>query len=187
MHLLKYLIGIFYVTFFDAMYIPISKKHEYALHADVLTVHHKNYYQRGDAAPADWDSPTPIPFLSATGSYLIALGGPRTWAEVALQILGEALYEMGVGAKTSSGYGRLDVPVIRMLRQLDSLENRKVVQKIKWYCNQVEDPTKSAVFRKLVGQAIVNKVEEAGKTAQLSKKEWYQNLLLVLAKLEEMV
>lgn len=100
--------GAGYVTFFDALYVPGSGFDHRGLHVDVLAVHHKRYYE-GAAAPADWDSPTVVPFLSATGAYLIALGGPADWAAAALRILTLALAELGVGGKTSSGYGRMIV------------------------------------------------------------------------------
>lgn len=109
-----------YVTFFDALYVPDSgalglDREKHALHSDVLTVHHRDYYGQGPgfSAPADWDSPTIVPFLSATGRYLIALGsvaGMEQWVEETFKILAAALASMGVGAKTSSGYGRLIIP-----------------------------------------------------------------------------
>lgn len=97
-----------YVTFFDALYIPQSGANGQALHPDVMTVHHPDYYQK-DKPPADWDNPTPIHFLTATGKYLIALKGPDEWVETAFEILTLALKEVGIGAKTSSGYGRMTV------------------------------------------------------------------------------
>lgn len=99
-----------YVTFFDALYVPGSSRFGGALHADVMTVHHEGYYMRGDAPPADWDDPTPIPFLSATGSYLVALHCEyEEWLAPTFALLRYALKEVGVGAKTSSGYGRLNL------------------------------------------------------------------------------
>ena len=95
-----------YITFFDALYIPGSGVAGKALYADVLAVHHRDYYQ-GSAAPADWDSPTLVPFLCANGQYLLALRGPAEWVETTFDILGSALTDLGAGAKTSSGYGRL--------------------------------------------------------------------------------
>ncbi len=95
-----------YVTFYDALYVPDSGWNSQALWKDVITVHHPDYYQ-GNQPPADWDSPVPIPFITATGNYLIALSGPQKWVETAFQILELALEREGVGAKTSSGYGRL--------------------------------------------------------------------------------
>jgi len=96
-----------YITFFDALYIPGSVKQDRPLALDVITVHHPEYYRGEKVPPADWDSPTPIPYISATGSYLIALYGAPDWVEAAFDILDHALSEEGIGAKTSSGYGRL--------------------------------------------------------------------------------
>ncbi|WP_110513141.1 type III-B CRISPR module RAMP protein Cmr6 [Herpetosiphon llansteffanensis] len=107
------------VSFYDALYIPNSaKEHGGPLHPDVITVHHPEYYQGkkklnpgNDEAqsipPADWDSPTIISFLSATGKYLVALSGAEGWRDAARTILANGLTHMGVGAKTSSGYGRM--------------------------------------------------------------------------------
>jgi CRISPR-associated protein Cmr6 len=96
-----------YVTFFDALYIPGSAKRDRPLALDVITVHHPEYYSGKDSPPADWDNPNPVPFLSTTGSYLVALHGPDSWVEAAFEILTLALAEEGIGAKTSSGYGRM--------------------------------------------------------------------------------
>lgn len=96
-----------FVTFFDALPQPGTWK----LHPDIITVHHPDYYRGTDTPPADWDNPTPIPFLTVTGNFLVALYAPDAplWADVGYGILGKALSEMGIGAKTSSGYGRLSL------------------------------------------------------------------------------
>jgi CRISPR-associated protein Cmr6 len=96
-----------YVTFFDALFVPDSGKQGKMLWKDVITVHHKEYYQSGDQPPADWDGTTIIPFLTTSGSFLIALAGPDGWVEKAFDILALALEKEGIGAKTSSGYGRM--------------------------------------------------------------------------------
>lgn len=94
-----------YVTFHDALYVPTNNN---ALRPDIITVHHPKYYQgEKDAPPADWDSPTPIPFITATGTFLIALSGPAKWVKATFEILELALEREGIGAKTSSGYGRM--------------------------------------------------------------------------------
>lgn len=110
-----------YVTFHDAMWKPFRMKKEreeliseLPLLQDVMTVHHADYYgwNGGDiepAPPADWDDPSPVPFVSAHGSYLLALTGPPGWVELALKILAEALQNDGIGAKTAAGYGRMKV------------------------------------------------------------------------------
>lgn len=95
------------IVFFDALPFYAEK----LLHQDVLTPHHPKYYQPGSTVPpADWDDPNPVPFLSATGEYLVALAAPKggeAWLNVVFDMLREALKELGVGAKTSSGYGRM--------------------------------------------------------------------------------
>jgi CRISPR-associated protein Cmr6 len=102
------------VTFHDAVFIPNSSRdpsRRLGIHLDTVTVHHPNYYQHtGDGEPpppADWDAPVPIPFLSAQGAFLCALSGPDRWVDAAQAILSRALTELGVGAKTSNGYGRM--------------------------------------------------------------------------------
>jgi len=93
-----------YVTFYDALFVPGSGK----LVPDVITVHHPDYYQGGDKPPADWDSPTPIPFITATGRFLVALSSDYPeWVKAGFEILELALEREGIGAKTSSGYGRM--------------------------------------------------------------------------------
>jgi CRISPR-associated protein Cmr6 len=96
-----------YLTFFDALYAPGSDPKGNGLHADVMTVHHADYYMKADVPPTDWDDPNPVSFLSATGKYLIALAGPPAWIEPTFKLLQIAFAEEGIGAKTSSGYGRL--------------------------------------------------------------------------------
>lgn len=98
-----------YVTFFDALYVPEKGNNRSPLCPDVMTVHHEDYYQnKENSAPADWDQTNPISFLSAKGEYLLALTGPKEWVNVAFDILKLALEEMGIGAKTSSGYGQME-------------------------------------------------------------------------------
>jgi CRISPR-associated protein Cmr6 len=92
------------------------------LEADVLTPH----YLPWDAnnPPADWRSPTPVPFLvAAPGMQLVCgviplkldaaehVATVRTW-------LVNALQEMGVGANTALGYGQF-VPDPRAQGTLD--------------------------------------------------------------------
>lgn len=94
-----------YVTFLDALPLP-SK---WQLHQDTITVHHPDYYKGENKAPADWDSPNPVPFLSVSGTFLIVLHAPDApaWGARGIEILREALKDVGIGAKTSSGYGRM--------------------------------------------------------------------------------
>ena len=195
-----------FVTFFDALYVPGSGCNGQALYPDVITVHHPDYYQQQDKAPADWDNPNPVSFLSATGTYMIALAGPPVWVDATFRILELALADMGVGAKTSSGYGRLrilgssDAPdtsltavakaepldadqqaVERFEQQLAAMPNHKVAGEIyayveQWRALEIDEP-----YRQQVARAIIQKISDAGRKKQSSKKKWYQELLASLS------
>jgi len=103
------------IVFYDAL--PLPKK--YQLNKDVITVHHPEYYRGDPKPPADWDSPTPVPFITARGRFFFALGlnpvasdnlsEALAWLELAAELLRLALREAGVGAKTTTGYGRFDL------------------------------------------------------------------------------
>ena len=94
------------IVVFDALPVP----GRWRLEVDVITSHHPAYYAGHGVPPADWDAPNPVPFLSATGTFLLALWTPpgaEPWREVAWDILARALQQAGVGAKTALGYGRM--------------------------------------------------------------------------------
>ena len=101
------------VIFHDALYVPGK---ETGIAQDVLTVHQKQYYDSaGKAAsgkpepwPNDYESPTPVAFLTVCPKtkFLLALSGPEEKTALAAHILKQALEDWGVGGKTSLGYGR---------------------------------------------------------------------------------
>lgn len=101
-----------YITYFDAWYVPGSAPEDRPLGLDVITSHHPPYYAgQGDDWPTDFDDPSPVPLVSASGAYLVAVhGSDPEWADFALRLLERALDEWGIGARTSSGYGRLGDP-----------------------------------------------------------------------------
>jgi len=91
------------VIFFDAL--PTSTPR---FQLDVMNPHYGEYY-RGQSPPADYLSPTPIYFLTVTRtSFLFALAardGRQEWLGAAADWLRKGLETMGVGAKTTAGYG----------------------------------------------------------------------------------
>lgn len=104
------------IVFHDAWLVPSSCNQPLVL--DVMTPHHTGWNNtENPVPPTDFDSPTPVPFLSVTGKFLIAVSwhGPTSdkaedWIKLASSLLQEALREWGIGGKTTSGYGRLDTP-----------------------------------------------------------------------------
>jgi CRISPR-associated protein Cmr6 len=173
-----------YVTFFDALPLPDGR----LLYPDVIAVHHQEYYRDTGEPPADWDSPNPVPFLAATGKYLIALSGPAEWVQTTFEILSHALWHQGIGAKTSSGYGRLKLEakapvdprkaqVDQLVEQIRALKPAEVAGRIYAFYEQWHTLEGDPVHKRRVAEAIVAKVKEAGREKQSRKKDWYQDLL----------
>jgi len=174
-----------YVTFFDALYVPGSAKQDQPLALDVITVHHPKYYsgenlppadwdnpQRHNAQihreyfpPADWDNPVPVPFLSAIGSYLVALHGEESWVKAAFEIIQRALAEEGIGAKTSSGYGRMSIEGIALdndksVASPDAQESSKIPT------SQPVDPQQQLVNAFISNLNALSTKDVAGQIAQ---------------------
>ncbi len=123
------------IIFHDAWWIP-NEAHV-PIHLDVMTVHHPEYYQKAIpndlVPPSDTDSPNPVSFLSTNGSYLIALEGDPLWCRAAYDLLEIGLTDLGVGAKTHSGYGRL---------RLGKLEDNSPLTAEKWAEQTYPDASK---------------------------------------------
>ncbi|MGB9179226.1 MAG: type III-B CRISPR module RAMP protein Cmr6 [Pyrinomonadaceae bacterium] len=190
-----------YVTFFDALYVPYSGHDKKALHFDIMTVHHESYYQgnkdnKGDHfPPADWDDPNPIPFISATGDYLIALAAPagcEAWREVAYKILEEALKHEGIGAKTSSGYGRLEIekpPVDAdslladaMIRAINSIPQNKLPSELGQKAGDLINSPIKEQHKKRVAALIDKRVSELGskRRKKFEEKSWFAPIQIML-------
>ncbi len=190
-----------YIIFLDGLYLPKSGKDGRPLHVDIMTVHHEDYYSEklsstSDAlsSPADWDDPNPIPFLSATGKYLIALTAPKgceEWIERAFEIVQLALCTVGVGAKTSSGYGRLKFPAKpldldaqkadRLIQEIELLPLSKVAGEINQLIDRWRKLEVNSVQKRRVAAAILEKNRQAGREKATKEKNWYKELCACLA------
>lgn len=89
------------VIFFDAY--PVG---EIKLKIDVMTPHYPKYYSDAEP-PADWQSPTPIKFLTVekTKFEFFLASKVNELLNKTYGWLKEALENYGIGAKTSLGYG----------------------------------------------------------------------------------
>jgi hypothetical protein len=102
-----------FLSFHDAWVSPASLPN--SLVQDVMTPHHGDYYMGKDGqrrAPGDFDDPNPVTFLSVCGDFDIHVScdgedGERKkeWERLAIDLLGQALSDWGIGGKTSGGYG----------------------------------------------------------------------------------
>lgn len=99
----------------DALFVPGSAG-DVPFLADVLTVHHGEYYQ-GKGAANDHESPTPVGFLSVRPGVQLLLAvdlapsedaAYEPWVDFAFALLIEALADWGIGSKTAAGYGQLE-------------------------------------------------------------------------------
>lgn len=106
------------IRFEDTWWVPPDQPQS-PFHMDIITPHHKDWQDEGKAAPTDFDSPTPVSFLSFSGKFhfCITWQGPEPvndseksnidqWLSLAWKLLTESLAEQGVGGKTSSGFGK---------------------------------------------------------------------------------
>ncbi|MFM7199183.1 MAG: type III-B CRISPR module RAMP protein Cmr6 [Myxococcota bacterium] len=106
------------IDFWDALWVPEGNLSPLAL--DIVNPHHSQYYTERHPAPLPNEEPIPTQFLSIapeTRFLLVlempALPGAQDWLRFVLEeLLLPALELDGIGAKTSSGYGRLE-PVQR--------------------------------------------------------------------------
>jgi CRISPR-associated protein Cmr6 len=168
------------VMFYDALPYPGFK-----ILRDVLNVHHSGYYQNAGPdrpAPADWDDPKPISFLTSTGKFLIAVKAEDPlWSESALTILRLALEQEGVGGKTSRGYGRLKMaapapPAVRKSADFDWISRLSPKDK-----GSLKDKVSSALQnatreeRSRAFELLETKLN-ALKWADVLTKDWYIRL-----------
>jgi CRISPR-associated protein Cmr6 len=104
------------ICFHDALITPDWVHNGRSLLLDVITTHHPKYYSDSSDSPiepTDTEDPIPIHFLSVQGEFRIVLevdedsADALKWRDFTLDIVKAALGDLGVGGKTSSGYGRL--------------------------------------------------------------------------------
>jgi CRISPR-associated protein Cmr6 len=102
-----------HIVFHDAWITPETLQE--SLQLDVMTPHHGDYYsdESGRTPPTDFDDPNPVTFLSVIGTFHIAVSCDvpgeegQKWADLAFEMLSDAVRDWGIGGKTNAGYGRL--------------------------------------------------------------------------------
>ncbi|MGC8898785.1 MAG: type III-B CRISPR module RAMP protein Cmr6, partial [Bacteroidota bacterium] len=107
------------VLFLDALPIDWPK-----LDVDIMNPHYPDYYKDPkNNPPGDWQNPVPIPFLAVAPGTRFWFGLASKSAEdlkKAKQWLVSGLKELGIGAKTSAGYGYFKEPARVQATQLVS-------------------------------------------------------------------
>ena len=112
-----------FIRFYDAWLVPESIKG--ALKHDVMTPHHS-----GQETPSDFDEPTPVRFLHVSGTFEIGIACEdpdpaerEKWTDFVFILLHEALKNYGIGGKTRSGYGRMELELTKRQKELLSKQN----------------------------------------------------------------
>jgi CRISPR-associated protein Cmr6 len=90
----------------DSWWIP--EKDAFPFVREVVTVHHQQYYA-GMGEATDFDSPVPNAQIAVQGSFYFVVEGDPAWAQIALDLLQNALSETGIGAKRAAGYGFMTI------------------------------------------------------------------------------
>lgn len=177
------------VDFLDALWMPPQgavRGGEPArpLALDVVTPHHPRYYTVGEGdrqAPTDGDSPTPVLRLSvAPGAQFFAVveapADLQAWLDWLVDaVLLPALAEDGLGAWTSSGYGRLGAVGGRAQEPPPEPEEWQGAQ-VFWVSNKREiravlDDRRQAFARNAEADEILSALpEESRKRLKDSKK-----------------
>ena len=121
------------VSFLDAWWIPEPRS---PWVAEVLTPHAADYY-RGKGPPDGMEGPNPVTWLAARGSFRIVLEGPDDWLARAAELLGDALREKGVGARTRAGFGRFGLHH-GLCRVDEEIEQRRIEEIEKERARQLE-------------------------------------------------
>ncbi|MFZ4538547.1 type III-B CRISPR module RAMP protein Cmr6 [Propionivibrio sp.] len=93
---------------------------------EVVTVHHQQYYA-GTGEATDFDSPVPNAQIAVQGSFYFVVEGDPAWAQLALDLLQNALAETGIGAKRAAGYGFMTID--RQAMSKAEAERRKSMEK----------------------------------------------------------
>jgi len=129
------------IGFEDAWWVPVPNT---PFHNDIMTPHHTKWQEKGEVAPADYDSPIPVSFLSFSGSFHFCISWQgqfptnenekneiKKWMDLAWKLLVEALTIQGVGGKTSGGYGLFDEEKYLNSKEQEGKDEIKKAQELK--------------------------------------------------------
>ena len=99
------------VLFFDSLPLVNEGENRDFIVVDITNVHYKPYYENV-ANPGDWHDPVPIFFLAVEKGtrFIFAIASRKdNLVKEAADLLRKALQNLGIGAKTSAGYGYFEV------------------------------------------------------------------------------
>lgn len=162
------------------------------LEVDIVNPHYGDYY-RGTDPPADYLSPTPVPFLAVAGGqdFRFALAPRKSGGEEAVErgakLLKEALETIGAGAKTAVGYGRFALDVKAPRRVGDDPRFEPLRRRIEGYGEQEYgsvsawvdelEALPSGQKRKELAEQLHGKIYANKKSRKkMREKDWFEKL-----------
>lgn len=173
------------VQFYDLFF-----EDNFELEKDVITPHFGNYY-KGEQAPTDDQTPVPINFLGIRAERLriyYTVERKSKDATVLANTVGEwiktSLLELGIGSKTTSGYGRFkEVNDVTQQILTDLLEEKRYKAELKR--KEIEERRKKEEIATYLatlseGERLAYKIKNLGDTQQeveQSKSEIYERVL----------
>ncbi|WP_417533688.1 type III-B CRISPR module RAMP protein Cmr6 [Marinobacterium stanieri] len=125
------------VIFMDAF--PIEPP---MLKVDIMTPHMGKWYEKGsekqdkNTIPGDWHAPVPVPFLVTNSAKFLFALAPRPGCTVDMDSVFDALTDalawLGIGSKTSAGYGHLspDEAQTQMLQRSSMNEGERLLAQL---------------------------------------------------------
>lgn len=172
------------VDFLDAYMINGSNAYK----VDIINNHFSDYYQKEDVPPNDWFNPIPVYFLTVsegkTFEFTILGKDEKIIADVQ-NLIEKAFKEIGVGGKTSVGYGRFEIDSQAMaekqkiLEEKKKAEERKVLdsmspfdKKIYILENSTDNDEKERIATELYNNFDSLEKEEQLKCAKALKASW---------------
>ena len=158
--------------FWDALWIPEAPERAAGpwspLQLDVVNPHHGSYYTRGGRLRLD-EEPVPTHFLSLRpgARFLAVIEAPTTENRALVErllewtvdhLLAPALAEDGIGARTSSGYGRFAVEGRRPRKPRD----RREIAYVTWSRerSELQAEVGSEVLGRVTGAAAMRILDE---------------------------
>lgn len=136
------------VMFFDA--VP-TEDSALGLDIDIMNPHYSPYYTDPEKSPpGDWYSPVPIKFLTvkegATFAFFLASKSEVSLNKAAKWLV-NGLSELGIGSKTSSGYGYFDSTdleeIMRQKRKEAVAENLRRIEELKQKAAELKSSVRS--------------------------------------------
>ena len=149
-HLLNDTAG--YLIWHDAWWIPKTSVQKPFV-KEIVTVHHQKYYTGTQIEATDFDSPVPNQQVAVQGSFYFAIEGDKQWVDFAKQLLENALFQNGLGAKASSGYGYFKTAEKKLVNQMNDFVQEQIKKDLPEY-DQLMNELKEKIEKSPKGGGI---------------------------------